>query len=101
MVERPGQRHDPPPADAAVGGLEPCDAAVRGGVRILPPVSVPMAPSTKPAARATPLPLLDPPGTCSGFQGLRAGLSRCPGGCRPKANSCVLSLPSMTAPAAR
>ena len=39
---------------------------------MLPPVSVPMAPATSPAARAAPLPLLEPAGEWAGFQGLRA-----------------------------
>ena len=41
-----------------------------GLTRMLPPVSVPRAKSTKPAATATPAPLEEPPGILSGATGL-------------------------------
>ena len=40
-------------------------------MRIEPPVSVPIAKSTMPAATATAEPLEEPPGTRSGYWGLR------------------------------
>src|SRR5260221_11101537 len=43
------------------------------GLRIEPPVSVPIAAAKKPAARPAPLPLDEPPEKCSRFHGLRAG----------------------------
>ncbi len=43
------------------------------GMRTEPAVSVPRDASTRPAATAAPLPPLEPPQTCSGFQGLSAG----------------------------
>src|SRR2546428_11075698 len=45
----------------------------KAGERMEPPVSVPMAPKARPAATAAPEPLLEPPGSISRFQGLRAG----------------------------
>ncbi len=42
------------------------------GSRIDPPVSVPIAPSARPAATATPDPLDEPPVQRSRFHGLRA-----------------------------
>src|ERR1051325_4513788 len=71
------------------------------GPRIEPPVSVPIAPGTKPAATAAPAPLDDPPGRWSGFHGLRAGGHGRSKLGPPIANSCVDSLPSTIAPAPR
>src|SRR4029453_9546963 len=51
-----------------------------------PPVPEPVAPWTSPAASAAPEPLLEPPGMCSRFHGLRAGGERGRGNCRPKAD---------------
>jgi hypothetical protein len=42
-------------------------------MRVEPAVSVPRAASTSPAATAAALPPLEPPQTCSGFHGFRAG----------------------------
>ena len=70
------------------------------GVRIDPPVSLPSAAGNRPAARAAPEPLLDPPVKQSVFHGFRAGgQSRSKDG-PPWANSCVDSLPIRTPPAA-
>ena len=71
------------------------------GLRIEPLVSEPMAPEQKPAAIAVPEPLDEPPGCRSGIHGLRAGGNGWSGVAAPVANSCVASLPMMTAPAAR
>ena len=70
------------------------------GSRIEPPVSVPIAPSARPDATATAEPLEEPPAQCPTRHGFRAcpwwALS--PNG--PIASSLMLSLPSVTAPAA-
>src|SRR2546427_8497265 len=69
------------------------------GSRIEPPVSVPSAPRQVRAATAAPEPPLEPAGKRSGFQGLRqvpgCGVSVVP----PPANSCLLVLPTIMAPA--
>src|SRR5438046_2039914 len=72
-----------------------CDA----GPRMEPPVSEPREPRQRPAARAAPEPLLEPPGMWSVFQGLRAGGNACSALGPPKANSCMDSLPSRVVPA--
>ena len=54
-------------------GLIPAIPEKAAGPRIEPPVSEPREPAQRPAARAAPDPLLDPPGMCSRFHGLRAG----------------------------
>ena len=54
-------------------GLKPTMPQNEEGDRIEPPVSLPSAIGTQPAPTATPEPLLEPPDTRSGFQGLRAG----------------------------
>jgi len=69
------------------------------GPRIEPPVSEPSAPKTMPAASAAPEPLEDPPGMRSRSHGFFAAGKRWPGNWMPKANSCVINLPSITVPA--
>ena len=69
------------------------------GPRIDPPVSDPVPPRISPAATAAPVPDDDPDVKRSLFQGLRAGGHGTSNDGPPKANSCVASLPSMTAPA--
>ncbi len=77
------------------------------GWRMEPPVSVPVAAGARRAATATAEPPEEPPGTCRGFQGLRAGWGASqPTGATsafsllaPMANSSQLSLPSVTQPA--
>ena len=71
------------------------------GRRTEPPVSEPMAKPHRPAAMATPEPLLEPPGVrCTaasqGFQGVPRGRLM---PVVPRANSTVLVLPKMTQPA--
>ena len=51
-------------------GLRPTTPQAAAGMRIDPPVSVPSASGTMPAARAAALPLLEPPATRSGATGL-------------------------------
>jgi hypothetical protein len=70
------------------------------GWRTEPPVSVPSAPRHSPAATAAALPPLDPPGTRSRSQGLWVGKKAEFSVEEPMANSSVLVLPRMTAPAA-
>ena len=67
------------------------------GDRIDPPVSVPIAKATRPAAVAAPGPADDPLDPSSGFHGL---LVRPPAHWSPKAISPVVSLATSTAPAA-
>src|SRR5271167_309812 len=68
------------------------------GLRIEPPVSVPIAAGKKPAASPAPLPLDEPPGKCSRFHGLRAGGQGRSNDGPPTANSWVDNLPSSTPP---
>ena len=70
------------------------------GMRTEPPVSVPSETGTSSAATAAPEPPLEPPGMRERSQGLRQGpvCSFCE--VAPKASSCMVSLPTSTAPAA-
>src|SRR5918911_4737413 len=52
-------------------GFRPTQPHSAAGMRILPPVSVPVVPAASPAAIAAPEPPLDPPGIASRFHGLR------------------------------
>src|SRR6266511_4707330 len=70
------------------------------GPRIEPPVSEPSAPAHRPAATATGDPELAPAGTRERSHGFRPVASGPAGIGRPNANSCMLSLPRRTAPAA-
>ncbi len=65
-----------------------------------PPVSVPIETRLPPVATATADPPLDPPGDRAGSSGWRAGPQAESSLVVPKANSCRLHLPTMTAPAA-
>src|SRR5258708_35516053 len=77
-------------------GLSPVMPQHADGMRIEPPVSLPMEPRHIPAATAAAEPPLEPPGMWVGSQGLRVG-----GVYVPYANSWVFVLPMMTAPALR
>ena len=70
------------------------------GWRIEPPVSVPVAAGTSRAATAAAEPPEEPPGTREGSQGLRTGPKKLVSFDEPIANSSILVLPSVTAPAA-
>ncbi len=70
------------------------------GWRIEPPVSVPSAHGTSPAATAAALPPLDPPGTRARSHGLSTGPNAQFSVDEPIANSSWLVLPSSGAPAA-
>jgi hypothetical protein len=65
-----------------------------------PPVSEPSAPAQRPAATATPEPEEEPAGARVTSHGLRPVGKRPSRAGRPKAHSCMVSLPSITAPAA-
>src|SRR6185436_19392972 len=82
-------------------GLSPTMPHWLAGSRTEPAVSVPRAAAHSPAATATPEPPLEPPGTCSGFQGLRTAPNSTLVHVPPYANSCRLVLPRRTAPACR
>src|SRR5688500_17041907 len=71
------------------------------GPRIEPPVSLPVPPSTSPAATDAPVPLDEPPVKQSVFHGFRAGGQGRSKEGPPNANSWVANLPTTTAPAAR
>ena len=75
-------------------GLSPTTPSTEAGMRIEPPVSVPIAARQELAATAAPEPALEPPGVRSRSQGLRVG-----GMFWPYANSCVTVLPTTIAPA--
>jgi hypothetical protein len=51
-------------------GLSPTTPQAAAGIRIEPPVSVPRASGTSPAASAAALPALEPPAIRSGRRGL-------------------------------
>ncbi len=69
------------------------------GWRIEPPVSVPVANGARRAAVAAADPPEDPPGTLAVFHGFRTGPYQLVSFDEPMANSSMLALPSMTAPA--
>src|SRR5262245_58850157 len=79
----------------------PTTPHIVAGLRTEPPVSVPIAAGTKPAAVAAPDPLDEPPQKWSRFQGLRGGGHGRSKDGPPMANSWVPSLPMNTPPAAR
>src|SRR5665647_3187011 len=70
------------------------------GWRIEPPVSVPIAAGAMRAATATADPPLEPPGTRLGSQGFFTGPQKQVSLDEPMANSSMLVLPRITAPAA-
>src|SRR5215831_3324321 len=82
-------------------GFRPTHPHREAGIRMLPPVSVPVVATARPAAIAAPDPPLEPPGITSRFHGLwvvpKWGLSVV----TPNASSCVFNLPSKTDPAYR
>ena len=72
---------------------------IAAGTRTEPPVSVPIAAGTRPAATATAEPPDDPPGDVSGSHGLRTGPNQEFSLLKPYANSCRPVRATMTAPA--
>src|SRR5947207_1078736 len=81
-------------------GLSPTTPQQAAGSRIEPPVSLPMAPATRPAATAAAEPLDEPPDAWPALQGFCTSpwCALSPNG--PIASSVMLSLPSRIAPAA-
>ena len=69
------------------------------GCRTEPPVSEPSAAGTTPAATSAADPPDDPPGTRASDHGFRTGPRALFSVDEPMANSSMLSLPSITAPA--
>ena len=82
-------------------GLSPATPQKLAGMRIDPPVSLPTATGTIPAATAAAEPPLDPPGTRSRFHGLRVLGRRSCWVVMPQPNSCDRVVPTTTAPARR
>jgi len=80
--------------------LSPTTPQKAAGWRIEPPVSVPSPPAARPAATAAAGPPDEPPGTRVRSHGLRVGLNAECSVEDPIANSSMLPLPSITAPAA-
>src|SRR5262245_40324195 len=83
-------------------GLHPTQPQKLAGIRMLPPVSVPMVPAARRATMAAPEPPLDPPGMRPSSHGLTVtpyafGFDVV----TPYASSWVASLPSSTVPASR
>ena len=71
------------------------------GMRIDPPVSVPMEPKHMPSISATAAPPLEPPAERDGSRGCVHGPNAVSSLVVPNANSCRFVLPMITAPAFR
>ena len=82
-------------------GFRPVMPHIADGMRTLPAVSVPSPAKIMPAATATPVPELDPPGQQRGFHGFRGRGKGEWGDGGPIANSDSVSFPVITAPRAR
>ena len=80
-------------------GFMPCTPQKAAGWRTEPPVSLPRATGTNPAATAAALPPELPPGTRVMSRGLRVGPKIELSVVLPIANSSMLALPTRTAPA--
>ena len=91
----------PRPETRPTVGRKPKTPHSADGTRTEPPVSVPSAAGTRPAATATPEPPLLPPGIRSGAHGLRAVPVTALWVVMPSASSCMLVLPAISAPALR
>jgi hypothetical protein len=80
-------------------GFRPTQPQSAAGIRTLPPVSLPVATSARCAATAAAEPPLDPPGMRVTSRGLRVVPKNGLMVVTPPPSSCVLVLPSITAPA--
>src|SRR5262249_3404590 len=80
-------------------GFRPTRPQAAAGMRIDPPVSVPIVASPMPAARLAAEPPLDPPGDLVGSCGLRAGPKAESSLVVPNGNAWRFVLPMKTAPA--
>ncbi len=87
--------------DSPIVGRSPTRLLWAEGYRIDPHVSVPIPNDAKLAAIAAPVPPLEPPGFREGSYGLRVCPPRELMVVMPRANSCRLVLPTITAPALR
>src|SRR5260370_35705482 len=76
-------------------GFRPTTPQSDAGIRIDPPVSLPIAPKHIPATSAAPLPPLDPPGIRSVAHGFLVGPKCGLAFVTPKAHSCRLVLPTL------
>ena len=101
VIQRAAQRHDAVGRISPNAGFRPTRPHAADGMRIEPPVSVPIEASDMPAATATADPPLDPPGDRVGSSGWRTGPNAESSLVVPNANSCRLVLPTSTAPARR
>ena len=81
--------------------LRPRTPQKAAGIRIDPPVSVPVASATRSAATAAAEPPLDPPGTRLRSHGFRVDPRAGFWVVMPQPNSCERVEPTITAPAAR
>jgi hypothetical protein len=79
-------------------GFSPTTPQNAAGIRVEPPVSLPVASGMRRAARAPAEPALEPPVVTFRFQGFLASPKT---SMLPAANSVVLSLPRQMAPASR
>ena len=100
LIERRRERDQAVARDAAVGRLEPDDAAERGRLADRAAGVGAERERHQPAATAAAEPPLDPPGDAIGAHGLRVGPNAEFSVDEPIANSSQLVLPMMTAPAA-
>src|SRR6185295_13954002 len=82
-------------------GLRPTTPHAAAGMRIEPPVSLPMDAKAIPDATLTADPPLDPPGERVGSFGCRTGPNADSSLVVPRANSCRFTFPTKIAPAAR
>ena len=82
-------------------GLSPTRPQADAGMRIEPPMSLPCATGTRPAATAAAEPPLEPPVLRSRFQGFRAGPCASGSVVGDEVSSGTLVRPSTTNPAAR
>src|SRR6185436_7643796 len=82
-------------------GFNPTTPQAAAGIRMEPPVSVPMEAQLMPEATAAAEPPLDPPAERAMSCGLRTGPNADSSLVVPNANSCRLVLPTNTAPARR
>src|SRR5207248_10573706 len=82
------------------GGLKPTRPEADAGMRIEPPISVPVASVVKPAASAAPEPPDEPPGPKSRFHGLRVTPQMREWQTPDRQNSGVVVRPWTMAPAA-
>src|SRR5207253_7110905 len=82
-------------------GFKPTTPQAAAGIRIDPPVSLPIEAAPRHAETAAAEPPLDPPGERLRSKGLWTGPNADSSFVVPRAHSCRLHLPTITAPASR